>query len=151
VTGDGFADLVAGSGPGGGPRVTAFDDRALIGNTLIRSADFFAGDVTGRGGIRVAVKNLDGDGFADLVVGSGTGAGSRVTAYPGSALTVGETPAPAFAVGRAGRDQLRSPGWTRKTEASKPTDSVMLLGGFVKTLTGLKETTKLGGAQPHPS
>jgi hypothetical protein len=52
-------------------------------------ANFFAGDVNSRGGIRVAAKNLDGDGNADLVVGSGTGAGSAVTAYLGKNLADG--------------------------------------------------------------
>jgi hypothetical protein len=59
-------------------------------------ANFFAGDATNRGGIRVAVKNLDGDAKADLVVGDGTGAGSRVTAYASPSLT-GGSPTPTFA------------------------------------------------------
>jgi hypothetical protein len=41
-------------------------------------ADYFAGDVNSRGGVRVAVKDLNRDGRADLVTGSG---GSRITAY----------------------------------------------------------------------
>jgi len=41
------------------------------------------------------VKNLDGDNKADLVVGSGTGAGSHVTAYLGKGLT-GGSPQSAF-------------------------------------------------------
>ena len=34
----------------------------------------------------MTVKDLDGDDRADLVVGAGTGAGSRVTAYRGRDL-----------------------------------------------------------------
>ena len=34
----------------------------------------------------MATKNLDGDPFADLVVGDGDGAGSSITAYKGSSL-----------------------------------------------------------------
>ncbi len=84
---DGFAEVVAGGGPGGGPRVSSFDGRVLIENgATVRTADFFAGDVTNRGGVRVATRNLDGDGRADLVAGAGAGAGSRVTAYTGRAL-----------------------------------------------------------------
>ena len=57
-------------------------------------ANFFGGDPANRGGVRVAVKDLDGDEFADLVTGAGTRAGSRVTAYPGR--TVRSAPAPVF-------------------------------------------------------
>ena len=47
--------------------------------------------------MRVAVKNLDGDARADLVVGSGTGAGSRVTGYLGKTIAAGGTPPEQFA------------------------------------------------------
>lgn len=92
IDGDGLAELVAGGGPGGGPRVTVFGGAGLSRKELDRRADFFAGDVANRGGVRVAVKNLDGDPLADLVVGSGTGAGSRVTAFGGKSLTGGAPP-----------------------------------------------------------
>ena len=51
------------------------------------------GDSNARGGIRVSVKNLDGDNRADVVVGAGTGAGSRVTAYLGKDISPAGTPA----------------------------------------------------------
>jgi hypothetical protein len=92
VNGDGFADVVAGGGPGGGPRVTAFSGSELAAGRKTEVANFFAGDVSNRGGVRVAVKNLDGDDRADLVAGAGAGAGSRVTAYAGSTLTAGGPP-----------------------------------------------------------
>jgi len=57
-----------------------------MNGTQTRIADYFAGDDANRGGIRVAVKNLDGDNRADIVAGAGTGAGSRVTAYAGRAV-----------------------------------------------------------------
>ncbi len=97
LDGDGFAELIAGGGPGGGPRVTAFDGKSLLGNVQTPVANFFAGDVTSRGGIRVAVKNLDGDKRAEIVVGAGTAAGSRVTAYAGTAITPAGTPPELFA------------------------------------------------------
>ncbi|HVK08994.1 MAG TPA: hypothetical protein VM597_09485, partial [Gemmataceae bacterium] len=59
-------------------------------------ANFFAGDTENRGGIRVTAKDLDGDNRADLVVGDGTGAGSRVTGYFGSAIPADGTPPAAF-------------------------------------------------------
>jgi hypothetical protein len=92
VNGDGFADVIVGGGPGGGPRVTVFDGKQLVAGQTTLLADFFAGDPSSRGGIRVAVKNLDGDNQADLVVGSGEGSGNRVTAYPGKNLAPGATP-----------------------------------------------------------
>jgi hypothetical protein len=89
VNGDGFADLIAGGGPGGGPRVLVVDGRSLLQNgpaQLVPLANFFAGNPENRGGIRVAVKEIDGDNHADLVTGAGVGAGSTVTAYAGSAI-----------------------------------------------------------------
>jgi hypothetical protein len=76
--------------------VSVFDGAALLTNRQARTTDFFAGDVNSRGGVRVAVKDLDGDGKADLITGAGTGAGSRVNGYTGAGLT-GGGPAVAFA------------------------------------------------------
>jgi hypothetical protein len=95
VDGDGRADLVAGGGPGGGPRVLALSGADLIGGNLANPtalANFFAGNPDNRGGVRVAVKDLDGDPRADLVVGDGDGAGSRVTGYYGKAFADGAAP-----------------------------------------------------------
>jgi hypothetical protein len=94
LDGDGYAELIAGGGPGGGPRVTAFSGRGLLGGRQAEVANFFAGDVTNRGGVRLAAKDLDGDDRADLVVGSGTGTGSRVTAYRGTDFGLFAAPAP---------------------------------------------------------
>jgi hypothetical protein len=100
LDGDGKAEIIAGGGPGGGPRVTAFSGADLIasgGGTLTQLANFFGGDPSNRGGIRVAVKNLDGDDRADIVVGAGTGAGPRVTAYLGKNIIPAGTPPEHFA------------------------------------------------------
>ncbi|OWK36578.1 Fibronectin type III domain protein [Fimbriiglobus ruber] len=106
LTGSGYADLIFGAGPGGAPRVRAVNSAVLIAAAGSFSslddpsvagagiADFFAGDPSSRGGIRVTVKNLDGDTKADLVVGDGTGAGSTVTSYTGAAIAAsGSSPA----------------------------------------------------------
>jgi hypothetical protein len=91
LDGDGYAELIAGGGPGGGPRVSSFSGKDLVQNgTPVRQLNFFAGDVENRGGIRLAAKDLDTDGKVDLVTGSGTGAGSRVTTYSGASLTAGD-------------------------------------------------------------
>jgi hypothetical protein len=94
LNGDGFADLIAGAGPGGGPRVYALSGAAMSqgGNTSTVLANFFAGDTTNRGGVPVAVKDLDGDHRADLLTGAGDGAQSVVTTYLGSQVTPAAAP-----------------------------------------------------------
>jgi hypothetical protein len=82
---DQFGDVVVGGGPGGGPRVLALSGSDLLADgRFVPLANFFAGDLASRGGVRVAVKDLDADGFADIVAGAGEGAGSRVIAYVGA-------------------------------------------------------------------
>ena len=96
VNGDGTSEIIFGAGPGGGPRVRIFSGLGILQSqgtftnldeiSRFQQANFFGGDVNGRGGVRVAVKNLDGDFKADLMVGSGTAGGSRVTTYTGAAI-----------------------------------------------------------------
>jgi Subtilase family/FG-GAP-like repeat len=89
VNGDGRAEVVFGGGPGGAPRVRIFNGPGLItggydnlDNISDRQiANFFAGDVNDRSGVRLAVKNLDNDNRGDLIAGGGPGSGARVTAY----------------------------------------------------------------------
>jgi hypothetical protein len=95
VNGDGYGDLIAGAGPGGGPRVLTLSGSDLItgkANNAQALTNFFGGNPDNRSGIRVAAKNLDGDLNADLVVGDGSGNGSRVTAYLGKNFSGGSAP-----------------------------------------------------------
>ena len=78
VTGDRVQDLVAGAGPGGGPRVRVFD-----GATGQAVRDFFAFEATFTGGVFVAAGDLDGDGMADVVVSPDVGGGPRVIVFSG--------------------------------------------------------------------
>ena len=96
VNGDGFADVVAGAGPGGGPRVFALNGKDVLNNNMNPLVNFFAGDTNSRGGARVSVANLDGDNRADIVVGAGTQAGSRVSTYLGSNLGASSSSFDAF-------------------------------------------------------
>ena len=92
INADGKGDLISGGGPGGGPRVISLSGVDLLAGKADQSAraiNFFAGDVNARGGIRVTAKNLNNDANADLVVGDGTDAGSRVTGYSGAAFAGG--------------------------------------------------------------
>lgn len=76
---DGFADIVVGAGPGGGPQVNIFDGRT--GNVLTQ---FFAYDSSFRGGVTVAVGDIDGSGFNSVVTGAGAGGGSHVKTWQNS-------------------------------------------------------------------
>jgi glucose/arabinose dehydrogenase len=78
VTGDGVPDLVAGAGPGGGPAVAVFD-----GATGRPVRQFFAFEPTFAGGVFVAAGDVNGDGFADVVVSPDIGGGPRVRVISG--------------------------------------------------------------------
>jgi len=99
VNGDGKADLVFGGGPGGGPRVFVLDGAALAAGNLAAAyaapvANFFAFDSTQRGGVRVAVKDIDGDGKADVVVGSGQNTPAQVETFLAKTLPAGGSGTP---------------------------------------------------------
>ena len=57
----------------------------LVGGAEV--GNFFAGDPALRGGVRVLLRDVDGDGKADLTVGSGEGEPGRVTVYAATSLT----------------------------------------------------------------
>src|SRR5262245_44808219 len=73
VDGDGYPDVIAAAGLGGGPHVKVFSGKD--GSEL---ASFFAFEENFRGGLTVAAADFTGDGRAELVVGAGTGGGPRV-------------------------------------------------------------------------
>jgi phosphodiesterase/alkaline phosphatase D-like protein len=73
---DGVKDIVAGAGPGGGPHVKVFD--GLSGKEIV---SFFAYDASFRGGVNVAVGDLNGDGRLELITGAGAGGGPHVKAF----------------------------------------------------------------------
>jgi hypothetical protein len=90
LNGDGAADLIAGGGPGGGPRVFALSGKGLLAGQQVQLANFFAGDPNNRAGVRVAATDLDGDNRADLLAGSGSD--GRATAYLGKNVPADGTP-----------------------------------------------------------
>jgi hypothetical protein len=86
VDGDGFTDVVAAPGPGGGPVVNVFSGKD--GSLL---AGFFALDPGYRGGVTVAAADLDADGKAEVVVGAGVGGGPMVAVFRGGDLALVQT------------------------------------------------------------
>src|SRR5207247_9164123 len=78
VNGDGIADLIVGAGPGGGPRVAVFN--GLDGSLMY---DFFGYESSFRGGVYVSSADFNGDGHADIVLGTGLGGGPRVRVLSG--------------------------------------------------------------------
>ena len=90
-------------GEGGGALESAKDLLAAT-STLTPVANFFAGDVANRDGVRVAAKDLDGDYRADIVAGIGpTGATTTVRTFAGKSLPLAgaATPLAEFTVASA--------------------------------------------------
>jgi hypothetical protein len=75
---DGLADLIAGAGPGGAPRVVTFLSADLFAGRREPAISFMAGDAADRGGVPVAAADVDGDGRAEVVSGAGVGSYPRV-------------------------------------------------------------------------
>ncbi|MFA5107455.1 MAG: L,D-transpeptidase [Patescibacteria group bacterium] len=75
--GDGMKEIVVGAGPGGGPQVRIVRlDGTEIKNFFVYGEDF-------RGGIRVAVGDLNGDGRDEIITGTGEGGGPQIRVFDG--------------------------------------------------------------------
>jgi hypothetical protein len=92
LTGDGQAEIVAGADEGGGPRVVVFDGSTVSGTATPTTLDDFLAidDSNFRGGVRLALGDINGDGTADLLVGAGFGGGPRIAAFDGASLAQGQ-------------------------------------------------------------
>jgi hypothetical protein len=87
IDGDGKAELAVSADGGAGPHVDTF---RVVGGSLVLQSSFFAFDnPTFSGGARVALGDINHDGFADLVVTTGGQAEGRVAIYSGAALRYG--------------------------------------------------------------
>jgi hypothetical protein len=95
VTGDGVPDIIVGAGPGGGPEINVYDGRnfqlltilfafvpvSAAGNASNSAAPPNGSFFSFTGGVYVAVGDINGDGFGDIVVGAG--GGPQVQAFSG--------------------------------------------------------------------
>lgn len=75
LTGDGKAEIVTGAGPGGGPLARVFSATGKLQTTLVTF------DTTFRGGVNVAVGDVNGDGVNELVTGAGAGGSPLVQTF----------------------------------------------------------------------
>ncbi|HLF69776.1 MAG TPA: VCBS repeat-containing protein, partial [Actinomycetota bacterium] len=82
LDGDGKPELITAAGPGGGPHVRVFDFFPASATVTPRSGGgFFAFDSSFRGGVNVAVGDIDGDGTGEIITGQGPGGTSRLRAF----------------------------------------------------------------------
>jgi hypothetical protein len=79
VTGDGTPDIVTAPGAGMSGDIKVFD-----GTSGAQVADFMAYNENFRGGVYVAVADVNNDGHADIITGAGAGGGPHVRVFDGS-------------------------------------------------------------------
>jgi hypothetical protein len=72
INNDGLAEVVAGA-VAGNPRVLAYNGAGIAAGTANALADFFAYGLNFNIGANVAVGDLTGDGFADIITGASAG------------------------------------------------------------------------------
>ena len=76
IEGNGSVEIVTGTENGGGPQMRIFNkDGALI------HPGFFGYDTAFRGGVNVALGDLDGDGVKEIIAGAGVGGGPHVRVF----------------------------------------------------------------------
>lgn len=75
LDGDGQAEIVLGAGPGGGPHVRIFSSQGKL------ISQFFAYNPEFKGGVKVAVGDVDGDGLGEIITGAGPGGGPHVRVF----------------------------------------------------------------------
>ncbi len=79
VNGDGRADIITGAGAGSAAHVKVFS-----GTTLAPIRSYLAFEAGYRGGINVAAGDVNGDGKADVIVGTGAGSPPHVKVFSGA-------------------------------------------------------------------
>ena len=85
LNGNGREEIITGVSSGYGPHVRVFD--GLDGSVVITNG-FFAYSSNVKTGVRVAAGDLDGDGIAEIITGTGDGAGTQVRTFTGDGQAV---------------------------------------------------------------
>ncbi|MBX9625370.1 MAG: VCBS repeat-containing protein [Gemmataceae bacterium] len=83
LTGDGKAEIVTGTGPGGGPLARVFSPTGKLQTTILTF------DTTFRGGVNVAVGDVTGDGTNEVITGAGVGGSPLVQTFTRTGQRVG--------------------------------------------------------------
>ncbi len=83
VNGDGIDDLIVAPGKGGGPRI-----RVISGADDSELYNYFAYEPSFVDGLFVTAADVNGDGYADIITGTDSGGGPRVTVFSGKAGVV---------------------------------------------------------------
>jgi FtsP/CotA-like multicopper oxidase with cupredoxin domain len=133
VDGDGVLDLIVGAGKDRAPEVVAYAGAARGGKGAFGTelARFQAFDAAARGGVSVAVAQIDGTTSDNIVVGSGPGIASEVKVYGGPLPASANTPPPLFSTFKPYGDDR---------------SGVSLAAGFVDFSTGRESIVTAPGA-----
>src|SRR5262249_20718609 len=91
VNHDGANDLVVAAGRGWLPQVKVFNGKTLLTSRAVLRPSFNAFETTFRGGVNVAVGDLNKDGFADIVTTRASNGRSTVNVYSGSTFRLLKT------------------------------------------------------------
>ncbi len=91
VNGDGFNDFVVAAGPGGGPHVKVFSGNPtdFVNGKPTAFASFFAYASAFQGGVTVAVADINGDGYGDVITGT-AGGSPHVIVFSGASLALNQ-------------------------------------------------------------
>ena len=84
-------EIITGAGPGGGPHVRRFESIPATATTSTAiTGDFFAYDLSFRGGVDVAAGDTTGDGKAEIITAPGPGGGPHIKIFKADGTLLNE-------------------------------------------------------------
>ena len=86
---DGCNDIVVGSGKGAKAQIKVYDGESITGTPTLVGPAFLPFGKTFRGGVTVAAADINLDGYAEVVAGSGPGLIGQAAVFDGQALAAG--------------------------------------------------------------